>query len=125
VFELQRVHVEESGLSAAEIWSNESQERYVLAILPQDLARFDQIARRERCPYAVVGVATKERQLRVTFGEGLPEEVEALLAGQSLAQETHGQASAADAQAPHDSAPCLPRPVDVPVDVILGKPPRM
>ncbi|NYT36550.1 phosphoribosylformylglycinamidine synthase [Allopusillimonas soli] len=124
VFELQRVHVEESGLSAAEIWSNESQERYVLAILPRDLARFDQIARRERCPYAVVGVATEERQLRVTFGEGLPEEVEVLLAGQGLAQDAHGQASATDAQA-HDPAYCLPRPVDVPVDVILSKPPRM
>src|SRR5690606_2846763 len=48
IFELQQVLLEESGLSAAEIWSNESQERYVLAILPRDLARFDQIARRER-----------------------------------------------------------------------------
>src|SRR3546814_10250793 len=63
LFELQQVHLEESGLSAAEIWSNESQERYVLAILPEDLPRFDAIARRERCPYAVVGVATEERQL--------------------------------------------------------------
>src|SRR3546814_4137611 len=53
LFELQQVHLEESGLSAAEIWSNESQERYVLAILPEDLPRFDAIARRERCPYAV------------------------------------------------------------------------
>src|SRR3546814_7776115 len=60
------------GLSAAEIWSNESQERYVLAILPDDLPRFDVIARRERCPYAVVGVATEERQLRVARGEGIP-----------------------------------------------------
>src|SRR5690606_9322660 len=94
-------HVEESGLSAAEIWSNESQERYVLAVQPEDLPRFDQIARRERCPYAVVGIATEERQLRVTFGEGLPESATQTKAGE------------------------LPRPVDVPVDVILGKPPRM
>src|SRR5690606_24199193 len=72
IFELQQVLLEESGLSAAEIWSNESQERYVLARWPEDLARFDAIARRERCPYAVVGVATEERQLRVTYGEGLP-----------------------------------------------------
>ncbi len=106
VFELQQVHVEESGLSAAEIWSNESQERYVLAIQPEDLARFDQIARRERCPYAVVGVATEARQLRVTFGEGLPGVAE---------QGADVQAQDADA----------PRPVDVPVDVILGKAPRM
>ncbi|MGB3289735.1 MAG: phosphoribosylformylglycinamidine synthase, partial [Burkholderiaceae bacterium] len=103
LFELQQVHLEESGLSAAEIWSNESQERYVLAILPQDLPRFDAIARRERCPYAVVGVATEERQLRVTYGEGLP----------------------GVADAPDQAQPMRPRPVDVPIDVILGKPPRM
>ncbi|MVW80672.1 phosphoribosylformylglycinamidine synthase [Bordetella sp. 02P26C-1] len=102
VFDLKRVPVEESGLSPAEIWSNESQERYVLSILPQDLARFDAIARRERCPYAVVGVATEERQLRVVDGEGLPGLDELI------------QASEANA-----------RPVDVPIDVILGKPPRM
>ncbi|SHI10421.1 phosphoribosylformylglycinamidine synthase [Pollutimonas bauzanensis] len=103
IFELQQVHLEESGLSAAEIWSNESQERYVLAILPEDLPRFDVIAKRERCPYAVVGVATQERQLRVTYGEGLPGVSETV-------------------QAKADTAI---RPVDVPVDVILGKPPRM
>jgi phosphoribosylformylglycinamidine synthase, single chain form len=102
-FELQQVHLEESGLSAAEIWSNESQERYVLAILPQDLPRFDAIAKRERCPYAVVGVATEERQLRVTHGEGLP-----------------GVAEAVTPRAEDEL-----RPVDVPIDVILGKPPRM
>jgi len=87
-FALENVWVQAQGLSAAEIWSNEAQERYVLALLPEDLARFDRIAQRERCPYAVVGVATEERQLRVTWGEESP-------------------------------------PVDVPMDLILGKPPRM
>ena len=57
IFDLKRVPLEESGLSPAEIWSNESQERYVLSILPKDLERFDAIARRERCPYAVVGLS--------------------------------------------------------------------
>src|SRR3546814_2955824 len=98
-----QVHLEESGLSAAEMLSNESQGRYVLAILPEDVPRFDAIERRERCPYAVVGVATEERQLRVTYGEGLP--------------------GIADA-APEESR-AQPRPVDVPINVILGKPPRM
>ncbi|MCD0502232.1 phosphoribosylformylglycinamidine synthase [Bordetella petrii] len=102
VFDLKRVPVEESGLSPAEIWSNESQERYVLSVLPQDLERFDAIARRERCPYAVVGVATQERQLRVVDGEGLP----------GLDPEAAGAGTEV-------------RPVDVPIDVILGKPPRM
>lgn len=102
IFDLKRVPLEESGLSPAEIWSNESQERYVLSILPKDLARFDAIARRERCPYAVVGVATEERQLRVVDGEGLP--------GLDTIK---------------DAAESSARPVDVPIDVILGKPPRM
>jgi len=113
VFDLKRVPLEESGLSPAEIWSNESQERYVLSILPQDLERFDAIARRERCPYAVVGVATEERQLRVVDGEGLPG-VDTAAAGESAA--VVDSAAAGDANA---------RPVDVPIDVILGKPPRM
>lgn len=113
VFELEQVHLEESGLSAAEIWSNESQERYVLAILPADLPRFDALARRERCPYAVVGVATEERQLRVTFGEGLP-------AYDGSASQTNDAASDASA-----SVQSGLRPVDLPIDVILGKPPRM
>src|SRR3546814_6379547 len=50
IFELDCVPVEESGLSAAEIWSNESQERYVLAVITEDLERFGRIADRERCP---------------------------------------------------------------------------
>ena len=50
IFDLKRVPLEESGLSPAEIWSNESQERYVLSILPQDLDRFDAIARASAVP---------------------------------------------------------------------------
>ncbi|MDN3988078.1 phosphoribosylformylglycinamidine synthase [Zwartia vadi] len=99
-FDLTRVHLEESGMSPAEIWSNESQERYVLSVLPKDLPRFQKIAERERCPFAVIGVATSERQLRVVQGEGLPG-LDTLTPQQGL------------------------RPVDVPIDVILGKPPRM
>lgn len=99
-FDLRRVPLEESGMSPAEIWSNESQERYVLAISPSDLTRFKEIADRERCPFAVVGVATQERQLQVLNGEGLP----------GLDQLAQQQGV---------------RPVDVPIDVILGKPPRM
>ncbi|MGB6102390.1 MAG: phosphoribosylformylglycinamidine synthase [Pusillimonas sp.] len=118
IFELEQVHLEESGLSAAEIWSNESQERYVLAILPSDLPRFDLIAKRERCPYAVVGVATQERQLRVTFGEGLPGVTD--VAG-TASDAKEGKSPQPDAGVPAGE----PRPVDVPIDVILGKPPRM
>jgi phosphoribosylformylglycinamidine synthase len=87
VFDLKQVRLEESGMSPAEIWSNESQERYVLAIEPKNIDQFAELANRERCPFAVIGTATESRQLRVTFGDI--------------------------------------DPVDVPIDVILGKPPRM
>ena len=87
--DLRMVPLEESGLAPKEIWCNESQERYVLAIAPERLPRFEAIAARERCPFAVVGVATSERQLVVEDGAG-------------------GE-----------------RVIDMPMDVLLGKPPRM
>ena len=64
-FDLRAVPLEESGLAPKEIWSNESQERYVMAIAPESLALFEALCARERCPFAVVGVATQERQLVV------------------------------------------------------------
>jgi phosphoribosylformylglycinamidine synthase len=92
-FDLRSVPLEASGLSPKEIWSNESQERYVLAIAPESLERFKAFCDRERCPFAVVGVATEERQL-------------------VLADD---QAVAADQQ----------QPVNMPMNVLLGKPPKM
>ena len=87
-FDLRAVKLEESGLSPKEIWSNESQERYVMAIAPESLAQFTAFCERERCPFAVIGVATDERQLVL---------------------EDKGSES----------------PVDMPMDVLLGKPPKM
>ncbi|GAA5999817.1 hypothetical protein JCM10207_005925 [Rhodosporidiobolus poonsookiae] len=66
VFEIRDVLVDDPGMSPMEIWCNESQERYVLAVGPEDLERFEGIAKRERCPYAVVGTATEEQKLVVT-----------------------------------------------------------
>ncbi|WP_186082722.1 phosphoribosylformylglycinamidine synthase [Burkholderia gladioli] len=91
-FELRKIQLEESGLSPREIWSNESQERYVLAIAPADLARFEAICTRERCPFAVIGVATEARELKLV---------------DDLAEGQDGF------------------PVDMPMDVLLGKPPKM
>jgi len=88
-FDLRKVPLEESGMSPREIWSNESQERYVLAIAPDDLPRFAAMCERERCLFAAVGVATEERQLRLV---------------DPLTDTT---------------------PVDMPMDVLLGKPPKM
>ncbi|MEQ1518058.1 MAG: phosphoribosylformylglycinamidine synthase, partial [Usitatibacteraceae bacterium] len=65
-FDLRAVRSEEPGMSPKEIWSNESQERYVLAIAPESLPMFAKFCGRERCPFAVLGVATEAQQLVVT-----------------------------------------------------------
>ncbi len=64
-FQLRDVHNEAPGMSPKEIWCNEAQERYVLAINPEHLELFTRLCERERCPFAVVGVATEERHLSV------------------------------------------------------------
>ncbi len=88
-FELRQVPNDEPGMSPLEIWCNESQERYVLAVEPADLARFEAICRRERCPFAVVGEATSELHLQLS--------------------DSH----------------FANVPVDLPMSVLFGKPPRM
>ncbi|OUS09871.1 phosphoribosylformylglycinamidine synthase [Gammaproteobacteria bacterium 53_120_T64] len=68
-FELRAVPNAEPGMSPLEIWCNEAQERYVLAIAPDNLEIFAAICERERCPYAVVGESTEEQALRVSDSE--------------------------------------------------------
>ena len=92
-FDLRAVPLEESGMAPKEIWSNESQERYVLAIAPESLPLFKAFCERERCPFAVIGTATEERKLVL--------EDTAVAAGDQKL------------------------PVDMPMDVLLGKPPKM
>ncbi|EIN11179.1 phosphoribosylformylglycinamidin [Punctularia strigosozonata HHB-11173 SS5] len=65
-FEIRDVLVADTSMSPMEIWCNESQERYVLAISPDQEDQFVQIAQRERCPFSIVGVATAEEELVVT-----------------------------------------------------------
>ncbi|EJL6298911.1 phosphoribosylformylglycinamidine synthase [Vibrio cholerae] len=62
-FQLRNVPNDEPGMNPLEIWCNESQERYVLAVAAEDMPLFDAICQRERAPYAVVGEATEERHL--------------------------------------------------------------
>jgi phosphoribosylformylglycinamidine synthase len=64
--DLRRIPIEEPGMSPMQIWCNESQERYVLAIAPEDLERFAALCEREHCPYAVLGEATGDGRLVVT-----------------------------------------------------------
>ncbi|MEJ7930011.1 phosphoribosylformylglycinamidine synthase [Ramlibacter sp. AN1015] len=113
-FDLSRVPLEESGLAPKEIWCNESQERYVLAIAPQSLERLRAFCERERCPFAVVGVATEQRDLVVGFG----------VVDADTAQ---GGAPGSGAAPAHDDAsPGAAQPaVAMPMDVLLGKPPKM
>ncbi len=94
-FDLSAVPLEESGLAPKEVWCNESQERYVLAMAPQSLPLFRALAERERCPFAVVGEARDDGLL--VLGDGL---------------DPTGDADA-------DLA------IEMPMAVLLGKPPRM
>ncbi|MDX2188139.1 MAG: phosphoribosylformylglycinamidine synthase [Opitutaceae bacterium] len=88
-FNLRKVPNDEPGMSPLEIWCNEAQERYVLAVPAERLQVFSDLCARERCPFAVVGEATAERRLVVE---------------DPLHRNT---------------------PIDLPLDVLLGKPPRM
>ncbi|BGI52337.1 MAG: phosphoribosylformylglycinamidine synthase [Candidatus Hamiltonella defensa (Ceratovacuna japonica)] len=63
IFELRDIPIDEQGMSPLQIWCNESQERYVLAVSPENMAEFEAICRRERAPYAVIGKATQEKHL--------------------------------------------------------------
>ena len=105
-FDLRAVPLEESGLSPKEIWSNESQERYVMAIAPESLTQFTAFCERERCPFAVVGVATNERNLVVTNG---------LVSDSLLPPLGEGRGEGIPASLP----------VNMPMEVLLGKPPKM
>jgi phosphoribosylformylglycinamidine synthase len=90
-FELRKVPNDEPGMSPLEIWCNEAQERYVIALDPSPaaLATFEALCKRERAPYAVLGHASDDGTLIV------------------------------------DDAHFGDRPIDMPLDVLLGKPPRM
>lgn len=65
ILNLRKIPSLERGMSPMEIWSNEAQERYVLAIRPESLELFEEICARERCPFAVLGEATEARHLTV------------------------------------------------------------
>ncbi len=88
-FELREVHNDEPGMTPMQIWCNESQERYVIAVDPQKIDTFKAMCERERAPYAILGHTTEALTLRV-----------------------------------HDNQ-FDNYPIDMPLDVLLGKPPKM
>jgi phosphoribosylformylglycinamidine synthase len=71
-FDLNAIPRGEEGLSPLETWCNEAQERYVLAIAPDDMPVFESLCKRERCPFAVIGKAEKEPHLTLTDGAATP-----------------------------------------------------
>ncbi|TCJ98580.1 phosphoribosylformylglycinamidine synthase [Volucribacter psittacicida] len=64
-FQLRQILCDEKGMSPLEIWCNESQERYVLAVAPEKLGLFTALCQRERAPFAVIGEATEQRHLEL------------------------------------------------------------
>ncbi len=96
-FDLNAVPRGEEGLSPLETWCNESQERYVLAIAPEDLQAFEAICQRERCPFAVVGTAKKRPLL-------------------TLSNDSEGTKTDAEREA---------NAIDLPLQILFGKPPKM
>jgi phosphoribosylformylglycinamidine synthase len=62
-FHLRNIHNEDASMSPMEIWCNESQERYVMAVMPDRIDAFEALCKRERCPCAIVGEATDDGQL--------------------------------------------------------------
>ncbi len=88
-FQLREIPNADLSMSPMEIWCNESQERYVLAIHPESLALFDALCQRERAPYAAIGEADDSGQLRL------------------------------------EDSNFKNTPIDMPLDLLLGKPPRM
>ena len=104
--ELDRIPRDDPHLSPMQLWCNESQERYVLGLRPDDLAAFEKICERERCPFSVVGHATEAERLLVTT-------------------EQRDQVSGSEDQKIVDSAGSRSAIIDLPLDMLLGKPPRM
>ncbi|AUC87607.1 phosphoribosylformylglycinamidine synthase [Alteromonas sp. MB-3u-76] len=88
-FELRKVLSDEPGMTPLELWCNESQERYVMSVAPENMPVFEAICHRERAPFAIVGEATVEEHLNLN-----------------------------DSQFDN-------KPIDMPLDVLLGKPPKM
>jgi len=101
-FELRAIPNDQPGMSPMEIWCNEAQERYVLAVDRDKLDAFKALCERERCPFAVIGEATNDEHLLVT--------------------DSHFEKATANAPA---LAERISKPIDLDLSVVFGKPPRM
>ncbi len=94
-FNLRDVLNDELGMSPMQIWCNEAQERYTLAVSPERIDEFREICERERCLYCVVGQATEDEVL--------------VLEDDYFADGSERQQ----------------KPIDLPMETLFGKPPKM
>ncbi len=111
VIDLAKVPSDDPSLSPMQLWCNESQERYVLGIAADRVAEFAAICERERCPFAVVGHATANERLVVGYGVTV-----------DTIYGADGATAAADARVAANAAG---HPIDLPMDVLFGKAPKM
>ena len=111
VIDLARVPNDDPSLSPMQLWCNESQERYVLGLPADRVAQFAAICERERCPFAVVGYATANERLVVGYG--------------ATVESVYGAGSSAGDPSVAMAASAAPHPIDLPMDVLFGKAPKM
>ena len=100
---VEAIPTDDPSLSPMQLWCNESQERYVLALRPHDVERFEAICQRERCPFAVVGEATEERRL-------------------ILAQSGDADEDGAESRIPNPES--RRNAIDLPMDMLFGNTPK-
>jgi phosphoribosylformylglycinamidine synthase len=155
VIDLGKVPSDDPSLSPMQLWCNESQERYVLGIPQERIADFTAICARERCPFSVVGTATAEERLVVGYGVSLlppGEGARRADGGTEYDDSPNAVATPNPHPNPHPgpsaehlgvrgradpwsaSTPAHPGgrgaserdlPIDLPMDVLFGKPPKM
>ncbi len=123
IIDLGRVLSDDPSLSPLELWCNESQERYVLGVPQARLEEFAAICARERCPFAAVGVATTEERLVVGYGvfdSGIGDSGFGMRNGALSGAESAPASPRSPLPTPHSQLP-----IDLPMDVLFGKAPKM
>ena len=134
VIDLDKVPSDDPSLSPLQLWCNESQERYVLGLAQERVGEFAAICLRERCPFAVVGVVTEEQRLIVGYGATVDSTYDAAaLPLPPPAGEGRDVGASGETNYPYPYPNPHPQAgdgakrwaIDLPMDVLFGKPPKM
>ena len=121
IFSLEAIPCGEAGLSPLEVWCNESQERYVLAVAPADLPIFEAICARERCPMAAIGHATERQQLILTADPVPPQPVISTGGEAEAERPLYSQGEGRR----HVPVEPTATPIDLPMSLLFGKTPKL